>query len=493
MALPLASGGRCNLSFWWKTWWTIVTLGVLAFVKGIPAHSPYTSQNSPFRSQQYRPQYGPPGTCLELCIEPNNWDDISSQLLYLAVAGLPLDTKRVDLPHGYDEDSTAISGRKSILLRADIIQLDMAGFTPADCQPLKLDEFGNMLSWYSIYQLSVSLVTEHYGSLLFGNFRYHDVNNIEFSQDFGTVSSFSVQSPSCVDPLPPPPPPLPDYIETYQQYFPDPTDSPQQLDDKDIKTCGGILPEEEKDELPAMAPMDPFHTPSLTHSPYAYGGQQPYSDLAPPDTPGASTDSDYYLDDDQYHPSPNLLMQHHPWWSPLADTSSANQDWGSAPVAHNNASSSSSAAAAATQDFTPSMIIFDDSLEDMADTSTWTPMERTNKRRLVKLDRSPDSNEPQKIRFTFTPFSQTAQINKEVVVSCIMWDHGHRQGCYITSVDVLYLLESIMLKSIEEKNRIRRNIENLGPTTISKNKQDTATFFAQIMVTSPHPKVPLLL
>ncbi|KAI8367788.1 hypothetical protein BD560DRAFT_295367, partial [Blakeslea trispora] len=74
-----------------------------------------------------------------------------------------------------------------------------------------------------------------------------------------------------------------------------------------------------------------------------------------------------------------------------------------------------------------------------------------------------------------------------IVISCIYW--RERNDYYITSVDCIYLLESIIgiHFTVEEKNRIRRNLEGFRPLTVSKCKTDCADFFKLIM-SFPHPK-----
>jgi hypothetical protein len=73
------------------------------------------------------------------------------------------------------------------------------------------------------------------------------------------------------------------------------------------------------------------------------------------------------------------------------------------------------------------------------------------------------------------------------VVSCIYWKEHN--DFYITSVDCLYLLESLIgvQFTVEEKNRIRRNLEGFRPLTVSKCREDSADFFKMIM-DFPHPR-----
>ena len=59
----------------------------------------------------------------------------------------------------------------------------------------------------------------------------------------------------------------------------------------------------------------------------------------------------------------------------------------------------------------------------------------------------------------------------------------------MTSVDAIYLLEALVggRFSVEEKNRIRRNLERCKPDTMSKTKDETRDFFSLIMG-FPKPK-----
>ncbi|GAN09570.1 hypothetical protein MAM1_0275c09100 [Mucor ambiguus] len=74
-----------------------------------------------------------------------------------------------------------------------------------------------------------------------------------------------------------------------------------------------------------------------------------------------------------------------------------------------------------------------------------------------------------------------------IVISCIYW--RERNDYFITSVDCIYLLESLIgiQFTVEEKNRIRRNLEGFRPLTVSKCKTECADFFKLIM-SFPHPK-----
>ena len=122
----------------------------------------------------------------------------------------------------------------------------------------------------------------------------------------------------------------------------------------------------------------------------------------------------------------------------------------------------------------------------------WTPEEIQQKRRLVQFWREerPADN---KIVCGFQPVSQEShrgqvnRISSFCIVSCIYWES--QQQCFMTSVDLVQLLEFLlnMNLSMEEKNRVRRNLEGFKPVTASKNRTGTVDFFRLIM-NFPNPK-----
>lgn len=128
------------------------------------------------------------------------------------------------------------------------------------------------------------------------------------------------------------------------------------------------------------------------------------------------------------------------------------------------------------------------SLEDII--KNWTPEEWENQRRLVQFWRHQEGNE---VTCRFETFhlpaekSKQPDMNKIIVVSCIYWKE--RNDYYITSVDCIYLLEHLIgVKfTVEEKNRVRRNLEGYKPLTVSKLKPESAEFFKLIMG-FPNPK-----
>ena len=89
----------------------------------------------------------------------------------------------------------------------------------------------------------------------------------------------------------------------------------------------------------------------------------------------------------------------------------------------------------------------------------------------------------------FRPLSQVEypQAQNSIIISCIFRED--KNACYVTSVDAIYLLEALVGTrfTVEEKNRIRRNLEGFRPITVSKNKAGSEDFFKLIMG-FPNPK-----
>lgn len=123
-------------------------------------------------------------------------------------------------------------------------------------------------------------------------------------------------------------------------------------------------------------------------------------------------------------------------------------------------------------------------LDSMAD--RWAPEEWSMKRRLVRFWRSQSGST---ITTHFDRVSPEERPPDSICISCILWEE--RQKCYVTSVDTIYLLEALVAVrfTVEEKNRIRRNLEALRPLTVSKGKSDTESFFRVIMgFPNPRPR-----
>lgn len=126
-------------------------------------------------------------------------------------------------------------------------------------------------------------------------------------------------------------------------------------------------------------------------------------------------------------------------------------------------------------------------------TERWTSEEWTNQRRIVMFTKR--HNGPN-LNIDFRPVSVSERPSNSICISCIYWARGpnERGECYVTSVDTIYLLERLIEPQatmgkfgVEEKNRIRRNLEGFKPITVSKGKPESEEFFKLIMG-FPNPK-----
>ncbi|PFH51989.1 hypothetical protein AMATHDRAFT_2478 [Amanita thiersii Skay4041] len=114
----------------------------------------------------------------------------------------------------------------------------------------------------------------------------------------------------------------------------------------------------------------------------------------------------------------------------------------------------------------------------------WTQAEFQAGRRLVRFGKVQDGR---RLIVSCEPISQEEYCEQDSVISCIYREES--ATCFVTSVDVIYLLERLTNGEfpVEEKNRIRRNLEGLRPTTVSKHKPGYEDFFQRIME-FPDPK-----
>ncbi|MCJ1451104.1 hypothetical protein MMC28_001439 [Mycoblastus sanguinarius] len=118
----------------------------------------------------------------------------------------------------------------------------------------------------------------------------------------------------------------------------------------------------------------------------------------------------------------------------------------------------------------------------------WTPEEIAAKRRLIRFRREQSGTI---INAYFRPCKADERLSPhetgEPRISCIYWEE--RQEYFVTSVDTISLLEYLVRTrfGVEEKNRIRRNLEGFHPLTVSKAKQDSEEFF-KVVMGFPNPK-----
>ncbi|KJK83110.1 hypothetical protein H634G_01238 [Metarhizium anisopliae BRIP 53293] len=116
----------------------------------------------------------------------------------------------------------------------------------------------------------------------------------------------------------------------------------------------------------------------------------------------------------------------------------------------------------------------------------WSEEEWENRRRIVMFRKS-QAGSTLTANFRAVPVNERPQ--NSICISCIWW--AEKQECYVTSVDTIHLLEQLVAApnrfSVEEKNRIRRNLEGFHPLTVSKSKPDSEEFF-KIIMGFPNPK-----
>lgn len=119
-------------------------------------------------------------------------------------------------------------------------------------------------------------------------------------------------------------------------------------------------------------------------------------------------------------------------------------------------------------------------------TENWTKQERYLQRRLVQFTRS-QSMSTVHAYFKAVDFGDRPQ--NSICISCISWET--KNDYYVTSVDIICLLEALVRVhfTVDEKNRIRRNLEEFHPLTVSKAKSDSQKFFKVIMgFPAPRPR-----
>ena len=129
--------------------------------------------------------------------------------------------------------------------------------------------------------------------------------------------------------------------------------------------------------------------------------------------------------------------------------------------------------------------------DQLGDLSQWTLQECQENRRIVAFHKIARGDVIQ-----LDCFPVPAQEYKEsmITISCIRWipspphelNHKLAGKCVFTSVDIILLLERLTrdngqpLFSVQEKNRIRRNLEGYHPKTVKKEGV-TLRFFNQVM------------
>lgn len=121
-----------------------------------------------------------------------------------------------------------------------------------------------------------------------------------------------------------------------------------------------------------------------------------------------------------------------------------------------------------------------------------TKEEKSGRRKLVRCIREQYGDT---LRLSFKTIRQEDYDKKpqSAVISCIYrTDTEPHPTTWFTSVDMIRLVEYIVQDhfNTDEKGRIRRNLESLAPTTISKSTKETKAFFEVLMnFSAPMPRV----
>lgn len=136
---------------------------------------------------------------------------------------------------------------------------------------------------------------------------------------------------------------------------------------------------------------------------------------------------------------------------------------------------------------TPIQLHVNPSVDQM--TCGWIDQEISVGRRLVHLKVARESYANFHIDFeAISPESCTSG-DRRLVISCIKWEEKSR--FVVTSVDVILVLECLVGEqfSIEEKSRIRRNLQFLKPWTITRSNNESKRIFNSLMaMENPRPR-----
>jgi hypothetical protein len=132
-------------------------------------------------------------------------------------------------------------------------------------------------------------------------------------------------------------------------------------------------------------------------------------------------------------------------------------------------------------------LIFKVKPDTLGNYETWSPTERQNNRRVIAFSKHVMGDT---IHVDCLPINSNDYKENMMTISCIRWVHNapgeiqHKFAgqCIFTSVDIISLLERLVDHkfSVQEKNRIRRNLEGYKPETVRK-EGTTGSFFNQVM------------
>lgn len=123
----------------------------------------------------------------------------------------------------------------------------------------------------------------------------------------------------------------------------------------------------------------------------------------------------------------------------------------------------------------------------MSMTKDWSQMEMEDERRLVRFKFKRET--PTDYYITFEAVSKQEFTHEQPIISCIFWKEKNLH--ISTSVDIILILEYLVEQcfTIEEKNRIRRNLQSLKPYTVSRSNKSCQRFFNVLMsMEDPRPR-----
>lgn len=133
----------------------------------------------------------------------------------------------------------------------------------------------------------------------------------------------------------------------------------------------------------------------------------------------------------------------------------------------------------------PIKLLLEDDLMTM--TKDWSQVEINDERRLVRFKFRRET--PTDYWVTFEAVRKQDFTHEQPIISCIFW---REKNIHIaTSVDIILILEYLVEQSftIEEKNRIRRNLQSLKPYTVSRSNKSCQRFFNVLMnMEDPRPR-----
>lgn len=134
---------------------------------------------------------------------------------------------------------------------------------------------------------------------------------------------------------------------------------------------------------------------------------------------------------------------------------------------------------------TPVRLMVEDDLGSM--TENWTHEEIEDERRLVRFNFTRVTHSDYLVKFEAVRKDDFT--HDQPIISCIFWKEKNMH--IATSVDIILILEYLVQLSftIEEKNRIRRNLQSLKPYTISRANKSCQRFFNVLMnMEDPRPR-----